>query len=247
MQTDIVELEKAHPEYAAEFEGLHKEINKPVDSDISATQSTAIRDGQATRLYDAGKEFDKLVKKIRQLPNFDTFLQAPGLDKIQDITDRGPIIIFNVSIIHCDAKQELEVVKDVCTSIGLEVEPEQRKAALIDQLRQCKFFHFACHGCTGPQDPLRSYLCHEKSIAGRWSTRLQSKRPTAFPSLPLSLWNGHIQQEQFMDESVHLISAFQLAGFQHVIGTLWEVNDRAYVDIATVVYEAIKDGLKRLP
>lgn len=53
---------------------------------------------------------------------------------------------------------------------------------------------------------------------------------------------GRIQQEQFMDESVHLISAFQLAGFQHVIGTLWEVNDKVCVDIAKVVYEGIKDS-----
>ncbi|KAI1013442.1 hypothetical protein LB503_001446 [Fusarium chuoi] len=42
------------------------------------------------------------------------------------------------------ANQELEAVKDVCSSIGHEVaEPERRKAAIIDQLRQCKFFHFA--------------------------------------------------------------------------------------------------------
>ncbi|KAG5754642.1 hypothetical protein H9Q70_002748 [Fusarium xylarioides] len=103
MQTDIVELEKAHPEYAVEFERLRKEINRPIDSDISATLSTALREGQALRLYDAGKEFDELVEKVRQLPSFDTFLQTPGLDEMQAITDRGPIIIINISVICCDA------------------------------------------------------------------------------------------------------------------------------------------------
>ncbi|KAF4443944.1 Tetratricopeptide-like helical [Fusarium acutatum] len=103
MQADIVDLEKAHPEYAAEFERLRKEMNRPVDSDISATHSTALREGLALRLYDAGKEFDGLVEKIRKLPNFDTFLQTPGLDEMQAITDRGPIIIINISIICCDA------------------------------------------------------------------------------------------------------------------------------------------------
>ncbi|ENH67510.1 hypothetical protein FOC1_g10010790 [Fusarium oxysporum f. sp. cubense race 1] len=369
MQTDIVDLKKAHPEYAAEFERLRKEINRPVDSDISATQSTAMREGQALRLYDAGKEFDELVEKIRKLPNFDTFLQAPGLDEMQSITDRGPIIIINISIICCDAiiimpdciqtvpvedlsrahieqkvltgergspdvlewlwdtvvcpvldrigfseaptgdnwphvwwiptgllkqfplhaagyhrkktkettldrvvssyassvkamiqarkrriptgesskavlvamettptlsrlafaNQELEVVKDVCSSIGLEVvEPKRQKAALIDQLRQCKFFHFAGHGCTDPQDPLRSYLCLEDvvtnplRVGGLLDLNLKDQPP--FLAYLSACGTGRIQQEQFMDESVHLISAFQLAGFQHVIGRLWSME-----------------------
>ncbi|KAH7224068.1 CHAT domain-containing protein [Fusarium oxysporum] len=342
---------------------------------------------KALRLYDAGKEFDELVEKIRKLPNFDTFLQAPGLDEMQSITDRGPIIIINISIICCDAiiimpdciqtvpvddlsrahieqkvltgergspdvlewlwdtvvcpvldrigfseaptgdnwphvwwiptgllkqfplhaagyhrkktkettldrvvssyassvkamiqarkrriptgesskavlvamettptlsrlafaNQELEVVKDVCSSIGLEVvEPKRQKAALIDQLRQCKFFHFAGHGCTDPQDPLRSYLCLEDvvtnplRVGGLLDLNLKDQPP--FLAYLSACGTGRIQQEQFMDESVHLISAFQLAGFQHVIGTLWDVNDRICVDIAKVVYEGIKDG-----
>ncbi|KAH7255313.1 CHAT domain-containing protein [Fusarium redolens] len=145
------------------------------------------------------------------------------------------------------ANQELEVVKDVCSSIGLEgVEPERRKAALIDQLRQCKFFHFAGHGCTDPQDPLRSYLCLEDvvtnplRVGGLLDLNLKDQPP--FLAYLSACGTGRIQQEQFMDESVHLISAFQLAGFQHVIGTLWEVNDKVCVDIAKVAYEGIRDG-----
>ncbi|KAI1052963.1 hypothetical protein LB506_009944 [Fusarium annulatum] len=387
MQTGIADLEKSHPEYAARLERLRKEINRPVGPDISTTQSTGLREGLVLRFYDGGKEFDELVERIRKLPNFDTFLQAPGLDDMQKITDRGPIIIMNIRIICCDAivimpdciqtipidglsradieekvlnedrgnpnvvewlwdtivcpvldrngfsetpkgdnwphvwwiptgllkqfplraagyhrkrtkettldrvvssyassvkamiqarrrrtptretnkavlvamettptlsrlafaNQELEAVKDVCSSIGLEVvEPERRKAALIDQLRECKFFHFAGHGCTDPQDPLRSYLCLEDvvtnplRVGGLLDLNLKDQPP--FLAYLSACGTGRIQQEQFMDESVHLISAFQLAGFQHVIGTLWEVNDKVCVDIAKVVYEGIKDG-----
>ncbi|KAF4343745.1 30S ribosomal S17P protein [Fusarium beomiforme] len=346
MQIDIAELEKLHPEYAAEFERLRNEINRPIDPDISASQSTALRDGQALRLYDAGKEFDDLVEKIRQLPKFDTFLQAPGLDDMQSITDRGPIIIINVSMIFCDAiiimtdgiqtvalidlsleeiqqrvlagergspgvlewlwdtivcpvlnaidftgaptrenwphamiqarkrrtptratnkavlvamettptlsrlafaKQELGVVKSVCSSIGLEtVESERKKAALIEQIRSCKVFHFAGHGCTDLQDPLKSYLCLEDvltnplKVGGLLDLNLKDQPP--FLAYLSACGTGRIQQEQFLDESVHLVSAFQLAGFQHVIGTLWEVNDEVCVEIAKVTYEGIRDG-----
>ncbi|CVK90572.1 hypothetical protein FPRO06_05114 [Fusarium proliferatum] len=103
MQTGIADLEKSHPEYAARLERLRKEINRPVGPDISTTQSTGLREGLVLRFYDGGKEFDELVERIRKLPNFDTFLQAPGLDDMQKITDRGPIIIMNIRIICCDA------------------------------------------------------------------------------------------------------------------------------------------------
>ena len=48
--------------------------------------------------------------------------------------------------------------------------------------------------------------------------------------------------ERFFDESIHLISAFQLVGFRHVIGTLWEVNNDLCVEMARITYEGIKNG-----
>ncbi|MGW2997212.1 CHAT domain-containing protein [Streptomyces sp. NPDC001193] len=42
------------------------------------------------------------------------------------------------------------------------------------------------------------------------------------------------------DEAVHLTSAFQLAGFPHVIGTLWEIDDRIAVRIARAFYDGLR-------
>ncbi|MER5540630.1 CHAT domain-containing protein [Streptomyces mirabilis] len=41
-------------------------------------------------------------------------------------------------------------------------------------------------------------------------------------------------------EAVHLTSAFQLTGFPHVIGTLWEVDDQIAVTIADLFYAALQ-------
>ena len=41
---------------------------------------------------------------------------------------------------------------------------------------------------------------------------------------------------RLLDEAIHIASAFQLAGFRHVIGTLWEINDGAALEIARRFY-----------
>ena len=42
------------------------------------------------------------------------------------------------------------------------------------------------------------------------------------------------------DESIHLASVFQLAGFMHVVATLWLADDDAAVEIAGKFYEGLE-------
>jgi CHAT domain-containing protein len=44
------------------------------------------------------------------------------------------------------------------------------------------------------------------------------------------------------DEAVHLVSAFQMAGFPHVIGSLWHVDDAVGARITRLVYELLRAG-----
>ncbi|KAJ3467957.1 hypothetical protein MRS44_005521 [Fusarium solani] len=102
IRTDVLDLREAHPELAQNFERLKDELARTTDMNQTADE-LASRESQALRRYDAGKEFDELVERIRQLPNFKDFLRAPGLTAMQSATDRGPIVIINASLIHCDA------------------------------------------------------------------------------------------------------------------------------------------------
>ncbi|KAJ8062014.1 hypothetical protein OCU04_009796 [Sclerotinia nivalis] len=52
---------------------------------------------------------------------------------------------------------------------------------------------------------------------------------------------GQIGDEKFFDESIHLINAYQLTGFRHIIGTLWEVNDESCMDMTRITYEVMRD------
>ncbi|MBL7500867.1 CHAT domain-containing protein [Frankia sp. CNm7] len=44
---------------------------------------------------------------------------------------------------------------------------------------------------------------------------------------------------RLVDEAIHLASAFQLAGYRHVIATLWPIGDQHAVAVADDIYAAL--------
>jgi CHAT domain-containing protein len=49
------------------------------------------------------------------------------------------------------------------------------------------------------------------------------------------------QVDELLDEGINLASAFQLAGFPSVVGTLWPINDHYSVEVAEGVYRGMID------
>ncbi|KAK2037004.1 TPR domain-containing protein, partial [Colletotrichum somersetense] len=141
------------------------------------------------------------------------------------------------------ATRETDAVREVCESVGLACkQPSANKAHVLAALENCRILHFAGHGGARP-DPLQSLLFLQD-----WETdpltvgSLLERNGSAseqFLAYLSACGTGQIQDEDSIDESIHLTSAFQLAGFRHVIGTLWEVDDELCVDIARLTYEFI--------
>lgn len=145
------------------------------------------------------------------------------------------------------ATKEVAMLHDWCKSMAFNpIEPGRNKRDIISHLPHCAIFHFAGHGHTDNDDPLKSYLLlgDEKNdpltVAALLETNLREHPP--FLAYLSACGTGRIRDERFFDESIHLISACQLAGFRHVIGTLWEVIDELCVDMARMTYEEIRDG-----
>ena len=123
------------------------------------------------------------------------------------------------------------------------VEPPRQKQALLAHLTQCEIFHFAGHSATIQADPLGSHLLLEDwrqdllSVISLFETNIR-KRGWFLAYLSAC---GSCQNESAtsLDESLHIASAFQLAGFRHVIGTLWDVNDEICVDMARTTYKVM--------
>ncbi|KAM5342911.1 hypothetical protein ACJ41O_013877 [Fusarium nematophilum] len=146
----------------------------------------------------------------------------------------------------CD---ETTAVQAVCKSMGLlYAQPRPYKKEVLEALEASRIFHFAGHGAAHPADPLQSLLLlkdwkqNPLTVASLLETNLNSKSP--FLAYLSACGTGQIQDEGSIDESIHMTSAFQLAGFRHVVGTLWEVNDELCVDMARLTYEFLgKKGI----
>ncbi|KAK7218947.1 hypothetical protein V2G26_006950 [Clonostachys chloroleuca] len=131
-----------------------------------------------------------------------------------------------------------------CTSVNAS-QVRGCKEAIKYRLSDCNIFHFAGHGYTGYVDPSKSHLCLEDkssplSVAELFDLNLD--QGAHFLAYLCACGTGRVREEKFLDESIHLISAFQVLGFRHVIGTLWEVQDETCMDIARLTYQVIRDG-----
>jgi hypothetical protein len=141
------------------------------------------------------------------------------------------------------ATREVEMLHDLCRSMSLEsIEPGRRKQDVTSHLPRCSIFHFAGHGDTDANDPSESYLLLDDgklTVANLLELNVRERSP--FLAYLSACETGRINNEKFVDESIHLISAYQLAGYRHVIGTLWKVADEICLEMARITYEAIRD------
>ncbi len=103
-------------------------------------------------------------------------------------------------------------------------------------LRTARRAHFACHAHADLASPSASYLLlddhQHKPLTVTDITRMRLGADLAFLSACATADPGELP-----DEAIHLTSAFQLAGYRHVIGTLWPIADETAVEFARRLYK----------
>ncbi|KAI5776416.1 CHAT domain-containing protein [Geopyxis carbonaria] len=116
---------------------------------------------------------------------------------------------------------------------------------VLEQLPNNDIVHFACHGMSDALSPSDSRLILQRgnppeqdpltaqnvAEAGR-----STNAKLAYISACCSAKND---SQELTDEAIHIASAFQLAGFSHVLATLWESGDDACVNVATGFYKRL--------
>lgn len=126
---------------------------------------------------------------------------------------------------------------------------------VLKKLTESSVTHFACHGSSDPTEPFKSHLLLQKEVNGKLAvdklTMSAISKEAAERRLLIAFLSAcstaEIKASQFADEGLHLASAFQMAGFEHVIGALWSANDAACARIAEEFYrELIRSGTGQL-
>ncbi|MFE8989684.1 CHAT domain-containing protein [Streptomyces collinus] len=120
----------------------------------------------------------------------------------------------------------------------LRAEKQAVLPAVLSALPSHPWVHFACHGMHDPDDPANSHLVLYDGPLSVTSIAEQdlSGAELAF----LSACHTARGTSALADEAIHLAAAFQLAGFQHVVGTLWSLADGPAPQITREFYQALK-------
>lgn len=106
--------------------------------------------------------------------------------------------------------------------------------------------HLACHGISNAVSPSQSHLVLLSDGAADRLTIARISRRNAATSTQLVYLSACSTAQstgvQFADESLHIASGFQLAGFSHVLAAMWSAESKVCVDVSTEFYRSLFDG-----
>jgi CHAT domain-containing protein len=145
------------------------------------------------------------------------------------------------------ARDEAYYIERVIIDQGIiedvEVEESPTLAYMSHQLPQVNIAHFACHALSTvePSDSGILLVDENLKIGAISQMRLQ-----AGALAYLSACNTAISKATHLrDECITLSSAFQVAGFARVVGTLWKCEDHMSYNVATQFYNVLESDVTR--
>ncbi|KAF5662334.1 tpr domain-containing protein [Fusarium circinatum] len=130
-------------------------------------------------------------------------------------------------------REECEAIRNILSQSTQPIDIKEPKPltreTILSALETCDIFHFAGHGASFTKNPDNGclYLADWKDnpLTVRDIAGLQVYQRAPWLAYLSACSTGTNSTDQLRDEAVHLVGAFQLAGFQHVIGSFWSVYD----------------------
>ncbi|MFG3018393.1 CHAT domain-containing protein [Streptomyces sp. NPDC048254] len=116
--------------------------------------------------------------------------------------------------------------------------PDATGAAVRGHLPTAGWVHFACHGSVrGASDDEARLLLYDEELRMAAVSRTSPARNAELAFL--SACSTARTVRGLSDESLNLATMMQLAGYRHVIGTLWAIDDPMAPAVADTVYTAL--------
>jgi len=117
--------------------------------------------------------------------------------------------------------------------------PDPTRQAVLDRLPAYPLVHFTCHGYANWADPGASMLILPGHRAAPLTVADISTLHLTGSLAYLSACDTTVTSPNLADEAIHITGAFHLAGYAHVIGTLWPVDDTTARDLANDIYRQL--------
>ena len=112
------------------------------------------------------------------------------------------------------------------------------------QLPEASIAHFICHSVLDETNPSASKLLFSNGFITVAQISQLGLREGALAYLS-ACSTASIGMGRLEDEAITLSSAFQLAGFSRVVGTLWNAVDRVSHNVAMTFYEQLRNDPSR--
>ena len=142
---------------------------------------------------------------------------------------------------------EIQLVVKSAFSYQSLVQPNAK--TVLEQVVQYDLVHFAGHGVSDHVDPFNSGLILQEGKGAAKKTDkltvrqiLETNLKRARIAYLSACSTAEHRAVEMVDEVIHLASGFQVAGFSHVIASMWSTDDEVCVEMAGKVYERLKDG-----
>ncbi|MFJ6381281.1 CHAT domain-containing protein [Kitasatospora sp. NPDC092039] len=103
MNADLEDIRVLDPALAEDLEGVRRQLtdNGPFISDRHLAVGDAF--AHAGRRRELHLRWTDLVERARRLPGMAGFLRPPSFDELVHAGDHGPVVLFNISGVRCDA------------------------------------------------------------------------------------------------------------------------------------------------
>jgi tetratricopeptide (TPR) repeat protein len=112
--------------------------------------------------------------------------------------------------------------------------------AVAAGLRHRRIAHFACHACPGTETPSDGELLLCDRATKKFSVVALNTLDLVDADLAfLSACETLRTNANLADEGISIGSSFQVAGFRHVVGTMWKIADVAAVQVVRHFYGAL--------
>ncbi|MBR7833400.1 CHAT domain-containing protein [Actinospica durhamensis] len=113
------------------------------------------------------------------------------------------------------------------------------RESVLDALPRHSWAHFACHATSAADGFAGGLVLWDHATAPLTVADIARLRLTRAEMAYLSACETNAPPPRLADEALHVAGACHMAGFQHVIGTLWPVRDRIARSTADRFYDAL--------